>query len=53
MLQSESTITVVPSAKPLGAEVRGIDLRAISDADFVAIHKAWNDRSVLLFRGHN
>jgi taurine dioxygenase len=33
-----------------GAEVTGIDLRAITDADFAAIHQAWIDHQVLLFR---
>ena len=48
---TESTITVFPSGKPLGAEIRGVDLRALTDADFAAIQRAWNDHSVLLFRG--
>jgi taurine dioxygenase len=47
----ESAITVLPSAKPLGAEIRRVDLRAVTGPDFAAIHKAWNDHSVLLFRG--
>jgi taurine dioxygenase len=49
----ESAITILPSGKPLGAEVRGADLRAVSSSDFDAIHKAWNDHSVLLFRGQH
>jgi taurine dioxygenase len=48
---TESTIAVFPSGKPLGAEIRGIDLRAVTDADFAAIQRAWNDHSVLVFRG--
>lgn len=48
---TESTITVSPSGRPLGAEVRGVDLRTVADAEFVAIHRAWNDHSVLVFRG--
>jgi taurine dioxygenase len=50
---TESTITVLPSSKPLGAEIRGVDLRAVTAADFGGIQKAWNDRSVLLFRGQH
>jgi len=42
---------VVPTGAALGAEVRGIDLRRIDDAAFAAIHQAWLDHSVLLFRG--
>ena len=37
----------------LGAEVRDIDLRHIDDATFAAIHRAWVDHQVLLFRGQS
>jgi taurine dioxygenase len=33
------------------AELRGVDLRDIDDQDFAAIHRAWIDHQVLLFRG--
>jgi taurine dioxygenase len=46
-------IAVSPGGKPLGAEVTGVDLRALTGADFAAIHEAWNDRSVLLFRAQH
>ena len=46
-------VTVVPSQKVLGAEIQGVDLRAIDDADFEAIHQAWLDHSALLFRGQH
>jgi taurine dioxygenase len=48
---TESTIAVLPSEKPLGAEIRSVDLKAVTDADFAAIQRAWNDHSVLVFRG--
>src|SRR5258708_19743359 len=48
---TESTIAVFPSGKPLGAEIRGVDLRAVTDAEFAAIQRAWNEHSVLVFRG--
>jgi taurine dioxygenase len=48
---TESAIKVLPSENPLGAELRGVDLRSLTNADFSAIQKAWNDHSVLLFRG--
>ena len=35
----------------LGAEVQNIDLRDLNDAAFDAIHRAWLDHLVLLFRG--
>jgi len=50
---TRSIITVIPTGKALGAEVRGIDLRTITDSDFAAIHQAWLNHIVLLFRGQN
>jgi taurine dioxygenase len=44
-------IQVVPTGTALAAEFRGVDLRRIDDADFAAIHRAWLDHLVLLFRG--
>jgi len=44
-------LDVRPNAAALGAEVKGVDLRAIYDATFAAIHRAWVDHLVLLFRG--
>ena len=46
-------ITVTPTGAALGAEVGGIDLRRISDADFAAIHRSWLEHLVLLFRGQS
>ncbi|MBV8535282.1 MAG: TauD/TfdA family dioxygenase [Alphaproteobacteria bacterium] len=43
-------LDVVPSGAALAAEIRGVDLRRIDDADFAAIHRAWLDNLVLLFR---
>ena len=39
------------TGRALGAEIHGVDLRRIDDADFAAIHRAWLDHLVLLFRG--
>jgi taurine dioxygenase len=48
-----SDVTVVPSGASLAAEIRGVDLRSIGDAEFAAIHRAWLDHLVLLFRGQS
>jgi taurine dioxygenase len=37
----------------LGAEIRDIDLRLLDDTIFKAIHQAWLDNLVLLFRGQH
>ncbi len=44
------TMTVKPMDAALGAEVIGVDLRALDDETFAAIHQAWLDHQVLLFR---
>ena len=49
----QTVIETLPSGAVLGAEVRGIDLRRINDGAFSAIHHAWLDYSVLLFRGQS
>jgi len=45
-----SRIEIVPIGPAFGAEMRGVDLRRIADQDFAAIHSAWLDHSVVLFR---
>src|SRR6266853_593885 len=45
-----STVNVVPTGKTLGAEIPDVDLKRISDQDFAAIHRAWLDHLVVLFR---
>src|SRR5579871_5877835 len=46
-------LRVTPTGAALGAEVGGVDLRAINDAEFEQIHRAWLDHLVLLFRGQS
>ena len=47
-----SRLDVVPLSQHIGAEIRGIDLRDQLDAATVeAIHQAWLDHIVLVFRG--
>lgn len=41
---------VVPADAALGAEVRGLDLRALDDAAFKTVHQAWLHHVVLVFR---
>lgn len=43
-------VGVIPTGSAVGAEVKGLDLRNISDETFDLVTKAWNDHSVLLFR---
>ena len=44
-------MTIGPAGAALGAEIRGMDLKNIGSADFAAVHRAWLDHQVLLFRG--
>jgi taurine dioxygenase len=44
------TIRVTPTGAALGAQVDGVDLKIVDDASFAAIHRAWLDHLVLLFR---
>jgi taurine dioxygenase len=48
-----SDIAIVPSGASLAAEIREVDLRHIDDDAFAAIHRAWLDHLVLLFRGQS
>jgi alpha-ketoglutarate-dependent taurine dioxygenase len=43
--------TVIPTGAALGAEISGVDLRTVDEDCFAAIHRAWLDHLVLLFRG--
>jgi taurine dioxygenase len=42
---------IVPMEAPLGAEVRGTDLREVDDATFKLLHDAWLHHVLLVFRG--
>ncbi len=39
--------------RAVGAEILGVDLAHVTDAQFAAIERAWIDRSALLFRGQH
>ncbi len=43
-------IEVVPSGRPLGAEIKGVDVTKIDAAHFTAIRQALHDHQVILFR---
>lgn len=43
-------LEVAPLSKHIGAEIKGIDLSSITDAQFEAIHAAWLQHLVLVFR---
>src|SRR5215218_521067 len=51
MPQPRGTLRVQPTTAALGAEISGVDLRTLDEAAFAAIHRAWLDHQVLLFRG--
>ena len=45
------TVTVTPSSDVCGAEISGVDLREpLSARDVAAIHRAWLDHQVVVFR---
>jgi taurine dioxygenase len=44
---------LIPSGSALGAEVRGLDLRAVDQTTAAAVRQAWLDHSVLLFRNQH
>jgi taurine dioxygenase len=48
---TSSTLTISPSGAALGAEIRDVRLESLSDHEFDAIHRAWLDHLVILFRG--
>jgi taurine dioxygenase len=48
-----SQAAVISTGKALGAEIRRVDLRTISEDDFAVIYQAWLDHLTLLFRGQD
>ena len=50
-IRDRQSLSVVSTGGGVGAEVRGVDLRATDDAAFAAIERAWIRHGVLLFRG--
>src|ERR1700676_12826 len=46
---TQTGMNIIPTGKALGVEIE-VDLKNISDQDFAAIHRAWLDHLVVLFR---
>jgi taurine dioxygenase len=49
--RNDSAVRVIPTGKPVGATIEGVDLANLSDAQFGAIFDAWMKHNVLRFRG--
>jgi alpha-ketoglutarate-dependent taurine dioxygenase len=45
------TLSVTPLTLAVGAEIAGVDLAQIGDAEFVQVERAWHRYGALLFRG--
>lgn len=50
MTQSTASFDINPLSTALGAEILGIDLATISDAEFTAVQAAWHKHLVLVIR---
>ena len=48
---AQDMLNVVPTNAVLGAEVLGIDLKSLDEAQFAAFKRAWHRHEVLLVRG--
>jgi alpha-ketoglutarate-dependent taurine dioxygenase len=46
-------IRIVPAPAPLGAEVEGLDLKALDDATFKTLHRVWLHHVLLVFRNQS
>ncbi len=46
-------VTIRPLTEAVGAEISGVDLAKLGDADFAVLQRAWAQYSALLFRGQN
>ena len=50
---SDTGLRAVPSGGPLGADIVGFDIDAVTDADMAFIRSAWLEHLVLRFRGQD
>ena len=51
--RTESQVRVVPTDKPVGADIVGVNLSQLTDADFEVIFEVWMKHNVLRFRGQD
>jgi taurine dioxygenase len=47
------TVTVRPLTPAVGAEIGGVDLARLGDADFAVLERTWHEHAVLLMREQN
>lgn len=53
-MTSTTSIRIEPCSRYIGAEIEGVDLSQDMDAaTFAEVERAWNEHSVLVFRGQN
>jgi taurine dioxygenase len=50
---ASSQIEIVPTGRPLGAEIRNVDLKELNQPAFSALLRAFHEHSVLLVRGQS
>ena len=51
--ESQAPFQVAPCKAALGAEISGIDLKTMTDATFKAVHAAWLNHVIAIFRGQS
>jgi taurine dioxygenase len=49
----QTSFEILPMNAALGAEVRGLDLKALTAPVFAAVHEAWLQHVLLVFRGQS
>ena len=52
-MSNKSTLEIIPSGGPLGAEIKGVDVSKVDAASFPEIRQALHEHQVILFRGQD